>query len=128
MGFFVRLIVYYGIFWVYKWDKFYILYIVLRENYFLYIYYFFYNVDFWIFFWFVEFLWLWKCLILLFCLLIKKRMFSDENNFNILKCILVFLYDCYICIYMKIKNILVKRILCFIWNKFIVYCVFKIDL
>lgn len=26
-------------------------------------------------------------------------MFSDENNFNILKCILVFLYDCYICIY-----------------------------
>lgn len=123
-----RSTVYYGTPWAYKWDKPHTLYTAPRENYFPHTYYSSYNADPWTLLRFDQFLRPWKCPILLLCLPIKKRMFSDENNSNTLKCILVFSYDCYTCIYMKTKNTLAKRISCLTWNKPIAYCAFKIDL
>lgn len=127
-GLFARLSVYYGTPWAYKWDKPHTLYTAPRENYFPHTYYSSYNADPWTLLRFAQFLRPWNCPILLICLPIKKRMFSDENNFNTLKCILVFSYDFYTCIHMKTKNTLAKRISCLTWNKPIAYCAFKIDL
>lgn len=98
-GLFARSTVYYGTPWAYKWDKPHTLYTAPRENYFPHTYYSSYNADPWTLVRFAQFLRPWNCPILLICLPIKKRMFSDENNFKTLKCILVFSYDCYTCIW-----------------------------